>query len=225
MQLLHSGLEKHRSTIDAHLLFQIFGYAFGYLGAQAFLAFAMYAYQSGNPQARGGSYYRGRLIFYSILQFFVGFGQFGLAVYASGMFGTGRYLEPINAAVYFIHFPALAIVVGGLVIINAVFGLLRGLGLFGTNPGDRSFQLTSFLTLFVHLLGVLIQVSISEGDNFAAVAPTLFSFTFAIHVFPAYLDHKMRSTPTELPGDYYGSHDENESETQKPTAVDVSDTV
>jgi hypothetical protein len=174
--------EWRPSTIDAHLIYQIFGYAFGYLGAQAFLAFAMYAYQNGNPQARGGTYYKGRLIFYSILQFFVGFGQFGLAVYASGMFGTGRYLEPIFAAVYFIHLPALAIVMGGVVIVNSVLGLLRGFGLLGTNPGDHTFQVTSFLTLFVHLLGLLIQVSISEGDNFAAVAPSLFSITFAIHV-------------------------------------------
>jgi hypothetical protein len=211
--------------MDAYQISQIFGYAFGYLGAQAFLAFAMYAYQNGNPQARGGSYYKGRLIFYSILQCFVGFGQFGLAVYASGMFGTGRYLEPINAAVYFIHFPNLAIVVGGVVITNSVFGLLRGLGLFGTNPTDRTFQVTSFLTLFVNLLGVLIQVSISEGDNFAAVAPSLFSLSFAIHIFPAYLDYKMRSTPAVLPVDYYSSHTNHDSETQKPNTIDLSDSI
>jgi hypothetical protein len=183
----------------------------------------MYAYQNGNPQARGGTYYRGRLIFYAILQFFAGFGQFGLAVYASGMFGTGRYLEPINAAVYFIHFPVLALVVGGVVISNSVFGLLRGFGMFGTNPDDRKFQITSFLTLFVQLLGVLIQVSISEGDNFAAVAPSLFSFSFAIHIFPAYLDYKMRSTPAVLPGDYYGSDAIMDSDTDKPGAGNASD--
>lgn len=205
--------------------FGIFGYAFGYLGAQAFLAFAMYAYQNGKPQARGGSYYRGRLIFYAILQLFAGVGQFGLGAYAIAKYGTGRYLEPITAVVYFMHFPVLSLVVGGVVILNSVFGLIRGFGLLGNNLNDRSFQFSSFLTLLVHLLGVLIQVSIGEGDNFAAVAPSLFSFSFAIHVFPAYLDHKMRSVPAELPEDYYGPVTQEAGEPYNVGTADGSDKV
>lgn len=205
--------------------FGIFGYAFGYLGAQAFLAFAMFAYQNGNPQARGGSYYRGRLIFYAILQFFAAFGQFGLAAYASAKFGSSRYVEPIGAAVYFIHYPILGLVVGGVVMLNSIFGLLRGMGLLGNNPNDRTFQISSFLSLFVNILGIMIQVSIGEGANFAAMAPSLCSFSFAIHVFPAYLDHKMRSMPAVLPDDYYGLVTQESAKTNKHEVADSFDKV
>lgn len=195
--------------------FGIFGYAFGYLGSQAMLAFAMYAYQNGNPQARGGSYYRGRLIFYSVLQFFAGFGQFGLGAYASAKFGMARYSEPIGAAVYFMHYPILSLVVGGVVIVNSVYGLLRAFFLTGSSPNDRTFQISSFIALLTNIVGILVQVSIGAGDSFAATATSLCAFTFAIHVFPAYLDHKMRSTPTVLPADYYGPVDKETARTQK----------
>ncbi len=77
--------------------------------------------------------------------------------------------------------------------------------------------MTSFLTLFVHLVGIIIQVSIGVGDSFAsAVAPSLFSFTFSIHVFPAYLDLKMRSLPAELPADFYGPIMEEQKEVEQP---------
>ncbi|KAL3902527.1 MAG: hypothetical protein SGILL_010791 [Bacillariaceae sp.] len=183
--------------------FGIFGYAFGYLGAMAFLAFAIYAFQNNNPQARGGKYYKGRLVFYSMLQFFVGFGQFGLGAYLSAKFGTQKFDEPVNAAVYFIHYPILAMVVGAVDILNAVYGLIRGFGLMGTRPDDRSFHISSFVALFINFLGIMIQVSIGAGDAFAAAAPSLFVFTFAIHIFPAYLDHQMMTLPAELPMDYY----------------------
>jgi hypothetical protein len=184
--------------------FGAFGYAFGYIGSMAFLAFSIYSYQNGNPQARGGRYYKGRLIFYAILQFFVGFGQFGLGAYLSAKFGTQRYAEPVNA-VYFVHYPVTALVVGAVVIMNSVYGLIRSFGCVGRRPEDQTFQISSFITLLIHWLGLMIQVSIAEGGMYAAVAPSMYAFTFAIHVFPAYLDHQMVSLPLELPLDYYSA--------------------
>jgi len=53
-------------------------------------------------------------------------------------------------------------------------------------------------------LMILVQVAYLEGGAMAPAAPSRACLTLGAHVLPAFLDYKMRSTPEELPVDYYG---------------------
>ena len=59
----------------------ILGYGTGFLGALAFIQFSLYAFQAGKPGDRPGSYYKGRLTFYSFCLFLVGISQLMLGSY------------------------------------------------------------------------------------------------------------------------------------------------
>jgi hypothetical protein len=51
---------------------------------------------------------------------------------------------------------------------------------------------------------ILTQVSYAPGGMAAAAAPSQTMLTMGICVIVAYLDFKMRTTPEEIPADYYG---------------------
>jgi hypothetical protein len=56
---------------------------------------------------------------------------------------------------------------------------------------------------------ILTQVAYAPGGNAAARAPSTMMLTLGINVLPAFLDFKMRTTPEEVPADYYGFEAEN----------------
>jgi hypothetical protein len=60
---------------------------------------------------------------------------------------------------------------------------------------------------------ILTQVSYAPGGMAAAAAPSQTMLTMGVCMIVAYLDFKMRTTPQEIPADYYGIEDTAETET------------
>jgi hypothetical protein len=188
----------------------ILGYGAGFLGSLAFMQFALYSYQTGNPQTRNGSYYRSRLSLYSFELFLVGLSQLLLGIYTIRNFGQGPLENgPVAVAMYFVFFPEISIFCGLLQVLVSIFGFARSWGV-ADGPDNHSFQaIALFSWICTVSMQILTQVAYAEGGNAAARAPSTMMLTLGINVLPAFLDFKMRTTPEEVPADYYGFEAEN----------------
>jgi len=197
-------------------LIALFGYAIGFIGSMSFCSFALYAYQKGKPDARGGKYYRGRLAFYSLLLLLAGGSQLALGAYILSQWGGGSFDANgvIGVAVYYVTYPEIAVVVGAVQSLNAFYGFARAFGLVDVSKDNHWFQVTSLVTFFVYfILSVLVQLGLSPGAE--GMAPNLFLITFGTHIFPIFLDYKMRTTPDCMPDDFYGPLFDDEEEAGK----------
>ena len=192
--------------IGAMGVLSIIGYGFGFLGSLSFMEFSLFAYQSGKPQDRSGVYYRSRMSFYMMLLSLVGFtqlcvGSLSLSIAGSGPLGDG----PIAVAAYVVFFPEISIFIGLLQLVMGLWGLARRFGSLVGGADDHSYQIAmAFTWCCVLSMMVMTQVSWAAGDTIAGASPTIATLTFGIHLLPAFLDFKARSTPDVLPEDYYG---------------------
>ena len=192
--------------IGAMGVLSIMGYGFGFLGSLSFMEFSLFAYQSGKPQDRSGVYYRGRMSFYMLLLTLVGFtqlcvGSISLSIAGSGPLGNG----PIAVAAYVVFFPEITIFIGLLQLVMGLWGMARRFGYLVGGTDDNSYQIAmAFTWCCVLSMMVMTQVSWADGGTIAGAAPTIATLTFGIHLLPAFLDFKARSTPDVLPEDYYG---------------------
>jgi hypothetical protein len=181
-------------------------YGFGFLGSLGFMEFTLLAYQSGKPGDRSGLYYRGRMNLYMFLLALAGLTQLIVGSLALSLAGSGPLdSDPIAVAVYVVHFPEIAIFVGLVQIIMGAWGMARRFGLLVGGANDHSYQISLGVTwLFVLSMMTMTQVSYGPGDANAGAAPTIATLTFGLHLMAAILDFKARTTPDEIPDDYYG---------------------
>jgi len=114
----------------------VIAYGFTFVGSISFFQFSFYAYQTGNYASRNASYYLGRMGFYCSMLFIAGLSQLMLGAYISSRFGTGELSVPIGVAMYVVNFPALSILVGGVQILNALWGLARFKNLLGLGESN-----------------------------------------------------------------------------------------
>jgi hypothetical protein len=166
----------------------------------------LYAFQAGKPQDRPGSYYGGRLLFYACCLMLVGIAQLILGVYImSEISSTAGPLPfgPIAVAMFMVNFPGISIGCGGLNILTALYGMMRSCGI-QTQSNNHGYQVMVFIAWFCTVGGqILVQVSYNPAGEAAAAAPSQTMLTLGIFAINAFLDYKMRTTPNEIPIDYY----------------------
>jgi len=198
----------------------IFAYGFGFLGAVSFLQFSLYAYQSGKPQDRNASYYRGRAGFYSFILFVAGVSQFLLGAYTLARFGSNLTAAPVQVAFYVVPYPAIAIVVGLLQIINASWAFVRTFYPH-SNSDNYSLQASiAFGWLTQLVLQIVTQVGVLPAAA-AGLAPVITAFAFGLNLMPAWLEYKARSVAETIDPGYYGlDTSEGSSEEEEMEPVD-----
>jgi len=205
-------------TAGAFGILGIFSYGAAFLGSLAFMAFSLYAYQAGKPGARSASYFRGRLRTYSFLILVAGVAQLGLGFLVVSVAGSGPLLPAPGVAMFTVTFPEISIFVGAVYIFNGLFGLFRAF----TKPSadNHRFQIgIAMQYFFTVVLMIVVQIAYLPGGMLAAAAPSRSCLTLGIHVLPAFLDYKMRSTPEELSEDYYGLSEDAAPEAAKSIEV------
>jgi hypothetical protein len=180
------------------------GHGSGTVGSLAFAGFALYAFQVGKPGDRPGSYYAGRLTFYAFALFLVGLAQFLLGVYILATFGSGPLPNgPIIVAMFVVNFPEISVFCGLVNVLASFYGAARSFGIRASKD-DNSYSIIMLFGWICNiLLAVMVQVAYIPGDGGAAAAPTIAMVTSAMYAVNALLDFKMRSTPNEIPADYY----------------------
>jgi hypothetical protein len=197
------GFETRTCT---HLsLLSLDSYATAFVGSFAFMAFSLYAYQTGKAADRSATYYRGRLIFYTVLVSLAGCSQLLLGSYVQARFGGGPLSPPVGVAMYIVHFPEINIFVGIIQLLTGIFGVFRRYGKFNCGKDDHRYQIALFFTWMCMLsMQIITQVAFAPGGAIAPAAPTIACLSVGLCSLPAFLDYKMRTLPEDLPADYYG---------------------
>ena len=182
-------------------------------GSYALLATALYAYhastaESPEPvQKYNAGYFRGRLIFYSAVMWIAGFAQLALGAFVIQNFGNGPLPAPVTVAMFMVNFPEICVFVGLVYMLNAMYGIYRGLN----QQTDSYFAMTMwFQLLCTIILMVLVQTSYAPGGAMAQATPTLASLTLGVSLTPIFLDSMARSMPEEFTVDYYFTDKKNE---------------
>ena len=203
----------------------IFCYGAAFLGSLAFMAFAHYAFQVGKPGDRSSNYYRSRLGTYSGLMTLVGTVQLALGAFTLSEIGSGPLSPPVGVAMFTVTFPEISVVVGVVYLLNGLHGLLRAFGIIQASEADHSFQMGIAVQYFCTLiLMIYVQIAYLPGGTLAAAAPSRACLTMGMHILPAFLDYKMRTTPQDISADCYGlESDVDAKEVKKETVVDAAD--
>ena len=174
----------------------VLGYGLGMVGSMAFMAFALYAFQSGKPEARPGSYYRGRLVFYCFFLALCGLSQMLLGTYIyTGIdvspFSMVLLDYPIEISMYSVAYPEIAVYVGCVQIVIALFGMVRARGFIKNNS---LFQMACFWNWLVILsLTICTQLYFNQDASIMGTPASRVCLMMGINLFPAYLDYKMRT--------------------------------
>ena len=182
-------------------------YGFGFVGSMAFMVWSIHSYTTNNAADRCGCYFRGRLTMYSGVLATAGLVQFLLGCYCQANFDMSAVAEngAVGVAFLVVSFPAIAIYVGLLQLINGVWGLARSKHmLLMADTKLPVYQLSlAFQWINVLILQDIVQIAYLPGGTLAPVAPFLAAFSLGLTLMPAYLDHKTNTVPDELPQGYY----------------------
>lgn len=182
-----------------------YSYASAFVGSYAFMAFALFAYQVGKPTDRTASYYRSRMSFYGSGLALAGFSQLLLGAYVLSKFGGGGLVPAVRVAMYTVSFPEISITVGLIQLLMGIWGILRRFGILIQGPNNHIYQICAFfMWIFMLSMQVVTQVGFQPAGMFAPAAPSYACLYLGISIMSPYLDYKMRTTPEELPIDYYG---------------------
>jgi hypothetical protein len=182
-------------------------YAFAFIGSMSFMVWSLHSYTTNDPGIHCGSYFKGRMTFYSAVLAVAGFMQFLLGCYLESRFNTNTAENDVIAvSVFVVSFPEISIYVGLLQMINGVWGVARSFDMCMMKDMDMQvFQYSmGFQWLNVLILQIVVQVSYLTGDLKANLAPILAALSLGLNLMPAYLDHKMNTMPETMPDDYYG---------------------
>jgi hypothetical protein len=191
-------------AVGAFGILGVFSYGACFLGSLAFMIFSLFAYQAGKPGDRSASYFRGRLRVYSFLVFVAGVAQLSFGVLVLSEYGSGPLVPAPGVAMFTVTFPEISIFVGLIYILNGTFGFFRAT-LSYPKGEDNTFQYgIAFQYFCTVVLMIVVQISYLPGGALAAAAPSRSCLTLGAHVLPAFLDFKARSTPENLPENYYG---------------------
>lgn len=185
------------------------------------MQFALYAFRKGKPQDRNAEYFRGRMGFYSIMLFIGGLCQILLGSMATKLNISNGRIEGglIRVAMFVVHFPYLTIAVGCLQLLNGVWGFCRmcDVGVGAPIRDDNFFQYSmAFLWVVVLTCQGIVQISLLPEGMMAPVAPTFAAMSFGQLFMPAYLDHKMRTTPGYIDEAYYFGKEPSPSDEMIP---------
>lgn len=182
-------------------------YGFGFVGSVAFMVWSLHTYTTNNASDRSGSYFKGRMMTYSVFLAIGGLVQFLLGCWCSARFEVNTAeIGPVAVAFLIVSFPGISVYVGLLQLMNGVWGIARSMGIgLMENTSIPVFQLSiAFQWLSVIVLQNLVQIAYLPGGNAAAVVPFLACFSLGLNLMPAFLDHKSNTVPDTLPDDYYG---------------------
>jgi hypothetical protein len=201
-------LLAHIFGFDTHSyssLFSFDSYATTFVGSSSFMAFALYAYQTNKAAERSATYFRGRLIFYTVLLSVAGLSQLMLGSYVIANFGGGPLAAPVIVVVYVVFFPEITIFVGIIQLLTGIFGVFRRFGKFNNGKDDHRYQMALFFTWICMLtMQIVSQIAYAPAATAAAAAPTVACLSLALCAAPAFLDYKMRTLPEVFPAEYYG---------------------
>ena len=196
-------------------------YASAFVGSMAFMAFALFAYQTGKPTYRNASYYRSRLTYYGAGLTLAGLAQLMLGAYILNNFGSGPLLPAIGVAMFIVHWPEITVFVGLVQMLTGIFALLRRYGIMNKGKDDNRLQYSAyFMWICVLSMQILTQVGFAPEGMLAPAAPTIACLSLGISMMSAYLDYKMRNTPEVLPADYYGVVMKEKEELEMPPPAD-----
>jgi hypothetical protein len=210
--------DKDVNFVAAMGILAVITYAFSLVGGLAFFLFAMHAYVSGTPELRPGTYYRGRMLFYSGVLALAGLTQLLLGSYIQKNFteDSGKLADgPIGVAVFVVNFPGMNIVIGAIQMLFGIWGMGRALKVTAlmigkddpdTSTYSKNFQMAMFFAWFLQLvLQVITQIGYVPGTVLSEKASIVFCLSFGLNLMPAYLDYKMRSIPDTIDKvEYYG---------------------
>jgi hypothetical protein len=167
------------------------------------------ALQALQPHARTRAYHILRYGYYNILVMVGGMSYLVLGAYLWSRFGVGPYYEAVHVAVYTVHFPLVAVLVGSMQTGMGVYGFLRAIGTcsMGTSTdyaSDHSFLLVTCITWIVTTcLQFVLEPAYGAGESFQAEGATIGCVYLGFFLMPAYLDHLVRTTPVVVhPQDY-----------------------
>mmetsp|Transcript_56978 Transcript_56978/g.138810 ORF Transcript_56978/g.138810 Transcript_56978/m.138810 type:complete len:408 (+) Transcript_56978:176-1399(+) len=205
----------------------ILAYWFGMLGSISVLLGSLIKFQSNKGHERDGTYYGGRLLFYSFILFLAGLSQTVVGVQLYMIYGTGPIPENsfYKVAMLIVTYPVLSIVVGCVQMFNGLWGMLRKLGILVPKEDSGLFVCMIWAGWFIQLvIQIIVQPSILPGAAAARAPPTLTAFSFGMNFMPAYLDSKAKSLPENIDADYYGEiivggSDDNKNRNE--TSLDV----
>jgi len=193
---------------------------FAFIGAISFMQFSLYTFYNAIPEDRNSGYFAGRLGFYSLVLCAAGISQLMLGSYLLTNFDMddGRLVGGyIQVGFYTIIFPSMSMVVGGLQVINGLWGFARSLDVAHGGPDDILYAFSiAFQWMAMLSVQILAQTGYLPGDTNATAAQGAVAVTFAICLMPPYLDYKMRNTLVDIPIDYYGCSDEYENDRHSP---------
>jgi hypothetical protein len=189
-------------------------YGVAFFGSLAFTEFTLYAFDMNNPMARNAEYYRGRLLFYTLLLVLAGMSQLLLGAYSLTEYGNGPLEPPLVVAMYTISFPEISITLGILQMLVGYFGLARYLGSVPVGPKDHEYQVM-LLVHFILMIGLqyLTQIGYAPDDQGAATGTgtgtiiSLVLLSVGLNMLPAFLDYKMRTMPQQpvvVTKEYFG---------------------
>lgn len=202
-------------------IFGIFSYGFGFVGAIAFMQFALYAFRKGKPEDRNADYFRGRLGFYSMMCCIGGLCQILLGSFATELtIEDGRIAGGLlRVAMFVIHVPYVTIFVGCWQFLCGFWGFCRSCYVFVRRDPlqDDYFQYCmALLWVIVLTCQDIVQVSLLPEGMLAPTAPTFAALSFGVIFMPAYLDYKMRHTPMEIDESYYFGTEPSPTDEVKP---------
>jgi hypothetical protein len=194
----------------------IASYGFAFFGQIGFMQFSLYTFYNAIPEDRNSGYFAGRLSFYSLVLCVAGISQLMLGSYLLTNFDMDDGKLPggfIQVGVYTIHYPSMAMIVGGLQVINGLWGFARSLDVAHGGPDDILFAWSmAFQWVVMLCVQIIVQIGFLPGNTLAAAAPMVAAMSFSLNMMPPYLDYKMRNTLADIPIDYYGCSDEYERE-------------
>ena len=128
-----------------------------------------------------------------------------LGVYLWSRFGCGPYKEAVHVAVYMVHFPIVAVLVGLMQMGMGVYGFLRAIHVCSMNNKDdyKLFHVTCATWIVTTILQCPVEPSYGAGETFQAEGATIASVYVGFFLMPVYLDHLVRTTPLRVnPQDY-----------------------
>jgi hypothetical protein len=166
------------------------------------------ALQAKQPHARSKRYHSLRYGYYNIQVVVGGMSYLVLGVYLWSRFGLGPYYEAVHVAVYTIHFPLVAVLVGSMQTGMGVYGFLRAIGKCRMGTIDKSddysfLYLTCATWIVTTCLQFLLEPAYGAGESGQAKGATIGCVYLGFFIMPAYLDHLVRTTPYVVhPQDY-----------------------
>lgn len=111
----------------------------------------------------------------------------------------------IDVAMYSCYYPEINVAVGSLQMLIGYFGIARYLGFVPVGPKNHHFQI-AILLQWISMLAMqyIVQISLSLENGPPAHLPAMVLLSVGLNVLPAFLDYKMRTTPSSISKEFYG---------------------